>query len=234
MINGLIENIYVRKQIRQFKDRGILVYENENTRFYEVSKKFNYEDNTKSVINDYNSKFVGSKADILVTSRNPLPDSILVGLISRFLWIGHAGVVIDNEGKQTIEITGNDRSNYYVSKYENTWLTDSIDLTNELIILRVKNMDQKKADQVVNYLESKIGYPYNYSFLFNRHHSYYCTDLVSRAVETTGIKVNYDYLLTTGADLIVSKNTYIVYYRERIVEKDQVKYNVYYLSKEGS
>lgn len=233
MINGLIENLYVRKQIHDFKARGVLVYETDDTKYYEVRKMYDYEDNTKHVLTDYSSPYVGFTTDIFVTSRNPLPGSVLLGTLSHYIWIGHAGIVIDPEGKQTIEITGTDVNNSVVSVYENTWLNDSLDYTKEIVLLRVKNMDEEKAKKTVDYLESKIGSGYNYSFLFNRSNTFYCTDLVSRAIASSGINVNYDYLATTGSDLIVSPNTYIVYYRERIVKDGRVTFNVYYLGKES-
>ena len=232
MINGLMENIYIKKAIDEFKERGVLVFENDNTRFYEVKKTYDFEDNTKHIITDYESNNVGSKTDIFVTSRNPLPGDPIMNLVSKYIWIGHAGMVIDDEGKTTIEITGNS-SNNTVSIYNNTWLTDSIDSTKEIALLRLKDIDKEKEDKIIDYLHSKIGYSYNYSFFFNRSKSFYCTDLMSRAAKSADVDINYDYLATTGADIFASNATYLVYYREKVFVDGEVKFNVYYLGKEN-
>lgn len=232
MINGIVENISIRNKIEEFKDRGVFVYENSNTRFYEVSKKYDYEDNKKHVLDNYGDLNVGSKTDIFLTSRNPLPGSVTTGLVSKLIWIGHAGMVIDDEGKTTIEITGNDVNNF-VSIYNNTWLEDSLDTTKEIALVRIKNIDSEKEQKILDYLQDKLDYPYNYTFIFNQKKSYYCTDLMSRSVKAAGININYDKLVTTGADILYSKNVYLVYYRERVVENDGIKFNVYYLGKEG-
>ena len=232
MINGLIESHYIRKTINEFKSRGQLVYESNNTRFYKVKKLYEFENVDKHIMTDFNDPFIGSTTDIFLTSRNPVSGSIITQVISKYTWIGHAGMVIDDAGKKTIEITGNDVNNK-VSIYDNTWLTDSLKTTKEIALLRIKDINSEKEIKIINYLYDKLGSPYNYSFIFNRNNSFYCTDLISRAANNAGIKLNYDFLVTTGADIFSSKATYLVYYREKVIENKEIKYNVYYLSKEG-
>ena len=69
-------------------------------------------------------------------------------------------------------------------------------------------------------------------FCFLEKNRYYCTDLISRAYKTADINVNYDYLTTTGNDMIVSDNTYLIFCRQRVVKNKIEEYNIYYLCEE--
>ena len=66
--------------------------------------------------------------------------------------------------------------------------------------------------------------------MFYSKNKYYCTDLISRVLKKENIKTNYDSFYTTGNDLIVSNNTYIIFLCERV--KDGF-FNIYYLSEEN-
>ncbi|HHU55625.1 MAG TPA: hypothetical protein GXZ48_02890 [Acholeplasmataceae bacterium] len=227
MVNGLIESRVVNKELEEFKARGELVYENENNIYYRVKPKYDYEDTSRHIMNDYFDWQIGATGDIFVTSRNPLQGNPITGFISDHTWVGHTGLVIDDEGQNTIEITGNldDRDRNVVDIWYNDWVIDRT--TDQIVLLRVKNTTEDDRNKMVEYAKSQLGKPYNYTFLFNRAYSFYCSDLVSRSVANAGINVNYDYLATTGSDMIVSPNTYIIYYREKIGEN---KFAVYYLS----
>lgn len=227
MVNGFIENASITKQINDFKSRGVYIDTENNIKYFEV-KAIDGEDgsNIKSSIRD---RFVGRKGDIYVTSRNPLNGNALTSWISSKTWVGHSGIVYDNEGLQTIEIAGTlSKSQNKVKIFQNTWIGFSDD-TPQIALLRVKDITDEELDNVIEYAESKIGYPYNYTFLFNKSNSFYCSDFVSRAYKYAGRNINYDYLATTGSDMIASGETYFAYYQERIVTNGEVTYEVYYL-----
>lgn len=229
MVNGIIESIYVNKQINEFKARGEYVFEDYDTIYYQVKPKYDYEDASRPVMTSFFDHRVGSTGDIFVTSRNPLPGNPFMGWISNCTWVGHTGLVIDYYGNETVEVTGNlSPDKNVVRTWENNWITADRG-TDQIALLRIKNTTEEQREQMVNYALEKEGLPYNYTFLFNRAHSFYCSDLVSRAVASSGINVNYDYLATTGSDMIVSRNTYIVYYREKISED---MFAVYFLKAE--
>jgi|SRR5690554_5704074 len=227
IVNGVVERITIDKELNDFKDRAVFVIERGNTRYYEVKAEYDYEDTSRHIKDSISDIQIGATGDIYVTSRNPVPGSVFLGFVSKLTWIGHAGLVIDDKGRETIEIVGNvNRESNVVKAYENTWIEGG-KYTDQIAVLRIKDTTEKQRDMMVEYAESKIGMPYNYTFLFNRKNSFYCSDLVSRAVAHAGININYDHLATTGSDMIVSENTYLIYYRERISDN---RFAVYYLT----
>lgn len=227
--NGIVEKIIIDQEILEFKARGVFLSEDNDTSYYIVSKKYDYEDTSRPILNMLDLSSLGSKGDILITNRNPLSESVIVGWISELTWIGHCALVSSADGKQTIHIVGNQsRAENVVQEVENKWITWGHD-DQKIAMVRVKNISEEAIDKALDYARSKIGYPYNYTFLFNQSNSFYCSDLVSRSIEEAGIKINYDNLLTTGADILVSKNTYLVYYREKKVINNEEKYFVYFL-----
>jgi len=228
VVNGAVERVLVNKEVEAFVKRGELVYQKGNTEYYRVSPKYSYEDLTRHIINDYNDTKPGAKGDIFVTPRNPLRGDPFMDLLSEITWLGHAGIVVSDDGKKTIEITGNLGSdNNYVQEWNNTWIIEQH--TEEMMLLRIKNTTSLQRDKMVEYAYSQIGKKYNYTFLFNRGKTYYCSDLVSRAIEHAGLNVNYDFVATTGADMLLSDNTYIVYYKKEILVGNNIIRKIYYL-----
>jgi len=228
MINGLIEDVVVRNKINDFKARGVYIATVGNTSYFAV-KALEDEDVSTRVVDYFGDGNIGYKGDIFVTSRNPVSGSALIGWLSDKTWIGHSGLVYDEAGEKTIEITGMQLPKYNVVRvYDNTW-GDDIPETPQVALLRIKGITNEQRDKVIEYADSQKGKPYNFTFLLNRVNSYYCSDFVSRAIAYAGINVNYDYLATTGSDMIVSPNTYLVYYKEAISTDEGLKYEVYYL-----
>lgn len=228
MINGMIEDSVVRSEIKDFKARGEYIITIQNTSYYAVKAKTD-EDASTRIVDYIGDSNIGYKGDIFVTSRNPLNESALVGWISRKTWIGHSGIVYDELGEKTIEVTGMLLPQHNVVRvFSNIW-GDDIPRTPQVALLRVKKISEEQRDKVIEYSDSKIGTPYNYTFLFNRANSFYCSDFVSRAFASTDINVNYDFLVTTGSDMIASPNTYLAYYKEEIYTDEGIKYVVYYL-----
>lgn len=229
IVNGVIESISVNKQIVEFKARGKLVYENDSLAIYHIVPKYDYEDLSRPVVRNIYDKRIGAKGDIFVTSRNPIRDNPIMEIISELTWVGHSGIIIDDDGEQTIEITGNRSPEDNVVKiYDNDWVSFNDKKTKQIALLRVKNTTEEERNQMIEYAKSQLGKPYNYTLLLNRAHTFYCSDLVSRSVASAGININYDYLATTGSDMFVSNNTYLVYYREVI----DGKIYIYYLTEE--
>lgn len=250
VVNGSVEYFIVQNKIDEFKSRAEPepFDSNGDTYYYIVLKKHDYEDASRNIITFRNPRTgannietnqgLGSKTDIFITTRNPMRDvPELAGLmapLSKYFYIGHATINISDNGRRVIEVFGNsdDPEDNVVSESNNTWHFCDENTPN-LIGLRIKDTTSEQRDAIVDYAVSKIGYPYNYTFLFNRNKAYYCTDLVSRAASSAGININYDYLATTGNDLIASRNTYIIYYRELVYEKGLPRYNVYFLAGEN-
>ena len=62
-----------------------------------------------------------------------------------------------------------------------------------------------------------------------KRNKYYCTDLITRTFLENDIRIDNDYFYPTGNDIILSKNTFLVFLCERIKEG---YFNIYYLSEE--
>ena len=230
IVNGRVESHFVNSEIEAFKARGQLVYEDERARYFAVEAIYDYEDTSREVLRSFVNMRIGSQADIFVTSRNPLPGNPFVGFLSENMWLGHAALVLDDDGRQTAEITGNlSPEENVVSIWSNTWISgDSV--SPQIALLRLKNTDEGIRNAITEYALSQVGKPYNYTFLFNTNRSYYCSDFVSRASLAGGININYDHLATTGSDMIVSDKTYLAYYRERQENNGNITYDVYFLT----
>ena len=98
----------------------------------------------------------------------------------------------------------------------------------EFIGLRVKNITEPEIEQAVSYAQEQLNKRalYNFLFIFDKDNKFYCTDLVSRAYQSSLIDIrnqntfsrslNDDRFITTVNDLILSEDTYIIIYVEVI------------------
>lgn len=106
----------------------------------------------------------------------------------------------------------------------------------EFVGLRVKDIASEQIDGAVAYAEEKIDKNlYNFLFFLDMKYKFYCTDLVSRAYQSVMVEegrqrnysraLNDDRFITSVNDLILSKETYMIFYVEII---DDV-WHIYYL-----
>ena len=95
----------------------------------------------------------------------------------------------------------------------------------EFVGLRVKNITLDQIDGAVDFARDQVGTSlYNFWFFLDMKYKYYCTDLVSRAYQHVMIPenkqreyaraLNDDGFITSVNDLILSKDTYIIFYVE--------------------
>ncbi len=266
-----VENIKVRNEIRDFKNRSIFESEvvvtlqdgkEEIRRYYRVPREFDYEvHDTRSVFYDGNiieREYLGQKGDVFVTQQSPFPAIPFVHQIMTFYFGGHAA--INNGNNQFIESTGfpkpgesiidiiryqgDENHDFSVGvnlSNENYWLDPEFRSNQdedykaygayyrkEFIGLRVKNINETEIDQAVSYAEEQLSKRalYNFLFIFDMDNKFYCTDLVSRAYQSSLIDIrnqntfsrslNDDQFITTVNDLILSEDTYITIYVEVI------------------
>lgn len=244
LVNGFSEKIIVNYDLKEFKSRGVYTFSENGNNFYKVIREYDYE-NTKHVYDPLDKyQYVGTTGDIILTSRNPMRYSKswlienLCGFFSKNFFVGHSSLIISDDGAIMAEITAHEviegenvDENSGVRIVFNDWI-NADDGSEYILGLRVKDITDEDLDKVSSYVHSNLGKKYNYSFLFFRRNRYYCTDLVSRAYKAAGININYDYLVTTGNDMIVSSNTYLVFCREKVVNNGNTEYNIYYLCEE--
>ena len=200
IVNGIIENICIKRKIYNFMRQANYVYEDTENgiKFYLVSRE-----TLKPSINKIDDNYyIGKEGDILLKQASPYPEIPVFHQLMTFFIGGHAAYVIDS--KKTIEVSGKDKDNNKVAYYANGWFSQK-----ECIGVRLKN--QSIVSDVTKSVENKIGSKYNYSFIFDN--GYYCTDLMSKSVYEVSKKDNLnDFLFTTTNDLITSKNVVICYY----------------------
>lgn len=156
--------------------------------------------------------------------------NVPISYLAEYFYIGHATVNSINP-KLIYEAIGNSAAENGVRRVLNDWLYLD-ELTTSFIGLRVKGINDELAKQIDEYCVDKLSYPYNYTFIFNRKNSYYCTDLISRAYKEAKININYDYFATTGNDVFLSENTYMIFYREVVIKDGKNHFNIYYLKEE--
>ncbi|MDX9691560.1 MAG: YiiX/YebB-like N1pC/P60 family cysteine hydrolase [Acholeplasmataceae bacterium] len=95
----------------------------------------------------------------------------------------------------------------------------------DFVGLRVKDIELDQIDGAVDFAQDKVGKSlYNFWFFLDMTYKYYCTDLVSRAYQDVMIPrkdqkeysraLNDDGFITSVNDMILSKDTYIVFYVE--------------------
>lgn len=106
----------------------------------------------------------------------------------------------------------------------------------EFIGLRVKYITEEQIEGAVDYADSLVNRNlYNLLFFLDTKYKYYCTDLVSRAYQHVMVEeskqrsfsqaLNDDGFITSVNDLILSKETYILFFVEVV---DGIV-NIYYL-----
>jgi len=232
LINASIEFLCVEKEIKEFVERGEFYIEIGNTKYYKVSKKYEYEDVSKHIYSTTDpKKYVGSTADILSTTRNPLSSVPFIGFFSRIAWVGHSALIMESDGSKICEVVGNepDPKDNFVRIVDNRWISGDTG-SPHIVALRVKNLDDEDKTKITDYatLQAQEQDRYNFFFPITQTNKYYCTDLVSRSINQASININYDGFMTTGNDMILSKHTYIIFYRVKVDDK----FLVYYLTDE--
>ena len=238
--NGTIEIPVVNTKIKAFKNRGEFI-ETINLNdctvdLYKVNATNDYElDNYKKVLDKdilLNNHLIGSELDIILTNRNPLEGYAgaivrdFVDVFSRNFFLGHANVVV-KDGSKVIHANRDG-----VNENNNTWIDDMItksETSSYLIGLRIKDLDDEKIKTCKEFLYSKVGCKYNYNFLITKKNSFYCLDLITEMAKKIDIRLNYDSLISTGNDMLVSEKAFIIFILERT---DKDKLNLYYLDKE--
>lgn len=228
LINGFVENVVVNNRINKFMERGDFVKEEVDpltkltTRYYSVSRETSFEkDGRESITRIGRTTYIGQRGDIITTKEAPFPNIPVIYQLVSYFFGGHAGIVTSTE--EYLECVGNQDDNNCVRYNENDWFY----IRSNTIGLRIKNASESDYEGIVKKAEEKIGKPYNYTFVFNTHKSYYCTDLVTTSVKEYNKKLDpNDSFVTTVNDLVASQKTYLFYYH--YVDSDNVMH-VYYL-----
>ena len=178
----------------------------------------------------YGKVYPGYNGDILVSTQSGIKNKIISNFVSITVG-GHAGICVDNYKSSTLNtgenqvieasgLVGDDKCQVFNKDY---WIDKNIHT--EVIGLRMK-MSEEENNQFVKNAAGFVGYPYNFSFIFNIKNSVYCSDLISRSAKPLGFNLNKDNGPTTIYDIIVSSDTYIFYYH--MYDNDGVRH-IYYL-----
>lgn len=210
-IDAVFENIVVDNKIFDFISKGVFKEELYKVKYYEVDIE-EINDNTPPSIEMVNNFPRSTTPGDIFVKRESFLDLIPFSkqLITFYVG-GHAGVVYNNMA--VYETTGAE------SKYkDNTVMLGFNDILKDekrsTVGLRVKATDEELS-KALNYLDNSLGKKYNYTFIFDRMNSFYCTDLVSRAFsKEAGLNFNLDNdgIAVSCNDLILSKDTFITYY----------------------
>jgi len=219
LFTTIAENIVMNVKLNSFLDNQIL----DESLSTETIKY--YHKNNKSFKKRIDYLAAPSFCDILVTTDSSVEIPLIYNILSNTVG-GHAGLVGISYNDEyysilttdTIDTTLNDRANcatiYSVFNWDDHYVFPSY------YILRVELSDEE-AIEVFNEAVSILGEPYNATFLLNTDTTSYCSDLVAKAFSKVNINLNWDFGATTVIDLIVSRHTKIVGYKEY---KNKVSY----------
>src|SRR5690554_6976197 len=240
-INGFYEKAIVNDKIEDFKARAEYIGPDENLKnvhYYRVKKEYDYEDVSRNTFT-IDERNIGSKTDVIITNRNPMRGTPvldpLVGFLASNFYVGHSSMNSVDDGSRMYEVVGNSGTpgKNVVIEGTNDWYRYIEDIETPVIVgVRIKDTTEEQRDKMVEYADQQLGKGYNYSFIFNRANTYYCTDLVSRSAKYAGLNINYDHFATTGNDMIISKNTYIFFLRDIVYEDGEPVFNIYFLENE--
>ncbi|BCR36873.1 YiiX/YebB-like N1pC/P60 family cysteine hydrolase [Mariniplasma anaerobium] len=106
----------------------------------------------------------------------------------------------------------------------------------KFIGVRVKDVDSEQIQGAIDFADDKVDVNlYNFLFFLDMSYKYYCTDLVSRAYQDVMVEpeeqtnyakaLNDDGFITSVNDIVLSRETYMIFYVEII---DEIV-NIYYL-----
>lgn len=214
-IDTIYENINVKYQIKNFTDSGVFIQQIDDFYLYEV--EVDYELNSPSInFNEYGLPITSTPGDIFIYRESTLdenfPNILFLKYYISYYFGGHAGVIVDEFN--TIETNGaySEGDKNIVDLCENNIMYSPSN--RDVVGLRV-DASKEDVDKSLNYLHNAVGKPYNYTFIFNKANSYYCTDLVARAYgKEAGLPYDLDVdgIATSCNDLIISKDTCITYY----------------------
>ncbi len=226
----ICKNIHEVILVENFKSKAVFEEDKStaSVKYYKIKSN----ETKKAFYEEDGIIYPGYESDILVTKEALLGPEVIRNSIT-FLVGGHAAYINGDYGDYntdiiypnttTIEATGlNDGENVSEVFFSDYWADNYT--YNEVIGLRVKMSDEKRRE-VNSLITSRLGDPYNYSFIFDTVNKSYCSDIISKSFKEVGINLNKDGFATTIYDLISSSDCYISYYH---VYKDDVKY-IYYL-----
>jgi uncharacterized protein YycO len=105
----------------------------------------------------------------------------------------------------------------------------------KFIGVRVKNVSEEQIQGAVDYADDKVDVNlYNFLFFLDMSYKYYCTDLVSRAYQDVMVEedqqtnyakaLNDDGFITSVNDIVLSRETYMIFYVEIIDEIVHIYY----------
>lgn len=190
------EHIAIKREIRQFVQRGVLdeINSTDTIKYYKVSRETYY---PNEIIRSpfYNGDMTrpGAAGDIFVTQQSPLVAYPGIHEFVTFFFGGHAAVIDSNNRiYETIGIPDSDESlldvminggrnthvvgdvfNYWLNpNYRDTNTSDPSYLSfgnwyrNEWIGLRIKDVTQDDIDEALAFLEDKAEQEAQYNFLF--------------------------------------------------------------------
>ncbi len=222
------EGTKVDNIVESFTSRGVYQTTENYIAYYKVPKEYIYEDIDARIVDSYDDIYVGTTGDVYISSKDPL-SFFLTEYISNNIRIGHSAIVYSRDAKTTMEVTGNaSKETNVVKEYENDWFKEK---AKEIIVMRRKDINAEDKSNLQIWLTKQYNKKYNYLFFLHMQNRFYCLDLCSRAYESIGKDIDGKSLATLGSSIIKNEDMYIIYYKKK-VNKENINYEVYYLSEE--
>lgn len=228
-ISSAGENIKIDITIRDFINSATYLEDKSDNKnkYYVVKSKEKLDIDTYTESNDV--MYPGGPGDIILTKIAAVDVPVINEGISFYVG-GHAALAgfpfNDNSHylgvNSTLEITGFGYDITTTTMPKSTWYNTRYDL---IMGVRVKTSLENRF-KAFNRALSFYGEKYNYSFMFNKNHTKYCSDLVSQSYEYAGIDLDYDNVACTVLDLLANPMVYLTYVST--LDKDGCRH-IYYL-----
>ncbi len=224
-VDAVIENVKSDSKITEFIKKGQYEKTINNIHYYTVD--IDRELSSPSIEIIRNRPVSTTKGDIYVSQESLLDVLPFVAEFITFYFGGHAGLILDQD--YVIETTGmeSDPEDNVVIKGGNSVLYPFFDRST--VGLRV-DTSQENIDKAMDYALDKVGSKYNYSFIFNRKNTFYCTDLVARAYSSeagvNGINLDKDGIAVSCNDIITSNDVFITYFNYYIGNEQHIYYAI--------
>lgn len=215
IINSTVENIIIKNDITEFKNKGVLDTKKSTStiKYYKVSRETWMSKKSSYIEINGDISYYGNSGDIVVGLESAIKGYPIITDAITFLFGGHASFVCysDNingvDNTFHIESTVNDGVSFCKGSFWN-----DITYRSEVIVLRLK-LDDDIIKSVYDEMTKLIGKKYNNLYILNTKNRYYCTDFITRSFEKFGYSLNYDGFWASVEDIMVSKLTYISFYK---------------------
>ena len=261
LVDQLITDFIARADDNPAEIKELYDYE---WHYYPITRIEDYElADHRDVFYDDAKREIGNYGDVLLTRQSAFKDLPFIHQFVSYYFGGHASFINDDGGIyettgvnvdfQTmidsvfIDPNNHPLQNVSIQKLNGNYWLDKITTTQyspfyrtEVMSVRVKDVTLNQIQTARDFLEYHYQNRtlYNYLFWLNMKDRFYCSDLISRAYQSSfydeneqreySRTLNYDGFITSINDIILAQETYLTSYIK--IDTNHHIVNIYYLA----